>query len=70
MTVLPCFVGDRLPGLRRVGPLIDELTESQWLVMHGETRHRPTVRTVLERAGAVIEDHADLYRGERQRIEE
>jgi DNA-binding transcriptional LysR family regulator len=69
-TVLPCFVGDRLPGLRRVGPLIDELTESQWLVMHGETRHRPAVRTVLERVGTVIDEHADLYRGERPRVPE
>ena len=66
-TVLPCFVGDDLPGLRRVGPPIEELTESQWLVMHGDTRHRPAVRTVLDRIGAVIEEHADLYRGERPR---
>ena len=67
VTVLPCFVGDRSPGLLRVGPLIDELTESQWLVMHSETRHRPAVRTVLERIGTLIEKHADLYAGKRKR---
>ena len=66
VTVLPCFVGDRLPGLRRVGPVIAELTESQWLVMHGDTRHRPAVRSVLERIGTVIEENAGLYRGERR----
>lgn len=63
VTVLPCFVGDRLPTLRRVGPVIEELTESQWLVMHGETRQRPAVRTVIDRIGTLIENHADLYSG-------
>ena len=67
VTVLPCFVGDRLPGLLRVGPLIEELTESQWLVMHSETRNRPAVRTVVERIGALIEEHAELYSGNRIR---
>ncbi|ASJ74257.1 LysR family transcriptional regulator [Granulosicoccus antarcticus] len=67
VTVLPCFVGDRLPSLRRVGPLIDELTESQWLVMHSETRHRPAVRTVIERIGIMISNYADLYSGKCQR---
>jgi len=63
VTVLPCFVGDRLPGLRRVGPIIDELTDSQWLVMHNETRHRPVVRTVIERIGTLLDEHVDLYNG-------
>jgi len=65
-TVLPCFVGDRLPTLRRVGPIIDELTESQWLVLHSETRNRPAVRTVIDRLSALFETCGDLYRGERE----
>lgn len=67
VTVLPCFVGDSEPGLRRVGPLIEELSESQWLVMHSDTRHRPAVRTVIDRIGTVIDEHADLYRGDCKR---
>ena len=67
VTVLFCFVGDRLPGLLRVGPLIEELTESQCLVMHSETRNRPAVRTVVERIGTLIEEHAELYSGKRIR---
>jgi len=42
---------------------LPESNSSQWLVMHGETRHRPAVRTVLERVSALNELHADLYRG-------
>ena len=63
ITILPCFVGDRLSSLCRIGPLIEELTESQWLVMHGETRNRPAVRTVIDRISSVVEQHADLYSG-------
>ncbi|MDC0435339.1 LysR family transcriptional regulator [bacterium] len=67
VTMLPCFVGDRLPGLLRIGPIVDELTESQWLVMHSETRKRPNVRTVVDRVGSLIEEHADLYSGKHER---
>lgn len=63
ITMLPCFVGDRLPGLLRIGPLVEELTESQWLVMHSETRNRPAVRIVIDRIGLLIEQHANLYSG-------
>jgi len=64
VTVLPCFIGDRIETLKRVGPIIDELSGEQWLVMHGETRNRPAVRTVLERVRAVVEANSSLYRGE------
>ena len=67
VTMLPCFVGDRLPGLLRIGPIVDELTESQWLVMHSETRKRPNVRTVVGRVSSLIEEHADLYSGKHER---
>ena len=63
ITMLPCFVGDRLPGLLRIGPIVEELTESQWLVMHSETRNRPAVRAVVDRIGSLIEEYADLYSG-------
>ena len=52
-----------LPGLLRIGPIVEELTESQWLVMHSETRNRPAVRTVVDRIGSLIEEYADLYSG-------
>lgn len=65
VTVLPCFVGDQEPQLKRAGSTIEELANAQWLVMHGDTRHRPAVRTILDRVSAVIEANNDLYLGER-----
>jgi DNA-binding transcriptional LysR family regulator len=63
--VLPCFAGDRDPQLERAGPLIEELDETQWLVMHDDDRHRPEVRTVIERIAALVAEHAPLYAGSR-----
>lgn len=63
--VMPCFAGDRDPRLQRAGPPIDELAETQHLVMHNDDRHRPEVRTVIERIHALFRDHAPLCRGDR-----
>jgi hypothetical protein len=63
--VLPCFAGDRDPLLERAGDEIAELREDQWLVMHNDDRHRPDVRTVIERLVALVTAHAALFAGER-----
>jgi DNA-binding transcriptional LysR family regulator len=63
--VLPCFAGDRNSSLERMGPAIADLQQDQWLVMHDEERHRPDVRTVLDRLRHLLEDHAPLFSGKR-----
>ena len=63
--VMPCFSGDRDPQLMRAGPLIAELAETQYLVMHNDDRHRPEVRKVIDRLHALFRDHAELCRGDR-----
>lgn len=63
--VMPCFSGDRDPQLMRAGPLIAELAETQYLVMHNDDRHRPEVRRVIDRLYALFRDHAELCRGDR-----
>jgi DNA-binding transcriptional LysR family regulator len=64
-SVLPCFAGDRDPLLERAGDEIAELREDQWLVMHNDDRHRPDVRTVIDRIVALVTAHAALFAGER-----
>jgi DNA-binding transcriptional LysR family regulator len=64
-SVLPCFAGDRDPLLERAGEEIAELREDQWLVMHNDDRHRPDVRTVIDRIVALVQAHAALFAGER-----
>lgn len=63
--LLPCFAGDRDPLLERAGEPVAELQEGQWLVMHNDDRHRPEVRTVIERMAALLTSHAALFSGRR-----
>ncbi|MEZ5823418.1 MAG: LysR family transcriptional regulator [Geminicoccaceae bacterium] len=65
MAVMPCLVGDSDPGLERAGPPIEELTETQWLVLHGDDRHRSDIRCVVDRITALYKDEAALLAGER-----
>lgn len=52
---LPCFAGDRNPGLIRVIPPIAALTTDLWLLTHADLRNVPRIRVLLdfvsERAG-------------------
>ena len=63
--VMPCMIGDCDPTLSRVGPVIDELTEQQHLVMHNDDRHRPPLRRLIERISKVYHDNTDLLSGQR-----
>jgi DNA-binding transcriptional LysR family regulator len=41
---LPCFVGDRTPGLRRLRPPTAAPERALWLGMHRDTRNVPRIR--------------------------
>lgn len=49
IVLLPTFVGDAQPTLRRVAPPIDELAHDQWIVTHQDDRNLPEVRRTLNR---------------------
>lgn len=63
--VMPCMIGDSDPDLARCGPIIDELTEQQYLVMHNDDRHRPPVRRLIERIVKIYDDNMQLLAGQR-----
>lgn len=52
--VLPCFIGDRTPGLAKVHEVIPELDHDQWLVSHDDDRFIPAVRQVLDATYAAL----------------
>ena len=63
--VMPCMIGDCDPSLARAGPVIEDLTETQYLVMHNDDRHRAPVRRLIARIVEVYRDNADLLSGKR-----
>lgn len=62
--VLPCFIGDADTDLVRAGQPIADLEHTMWIVMHDDERHRPEVRTVIDRLVHLNESHAALFRGD------
>lgn len=62
--IMPCMIGDRDPALARAGPIIQDLTEDQYLVMHADDRHRPQMRRLIDRIVALYRDSAALLAGE------
>lgn len=62
LAVLPCWLGDSDPGLRRVGGVLDKVVADQWLLVHRDLRTLPRVRRVMD---AVV----DLFQEERATLE-
>lgn len=63
--VLPCFIGDQEPNLKRTGPVIDELTHMSWIVVHDDERRDPTKRTVINRLADLLKANRSVFVGER-----
>ena len=62
LAVLPCFLGEPDPALKRVGDIIADVFADQWLLVHRDLRALPRVRAVMD---AVI----DLFHRERPLLE-
>src|SRR5262249_10675263 len=62
LAVLPCYLGDGDPALRRLGPLLSGAPAAQGLLLHPHLRALPRVRAVMD---AVIR----LFQEERATIE-
>jgi DNA-binding transcriptional LysR family regulator len=63
LAVLPCYVGDQLPGCVAVLDVEDGLAVDIWLVAHRSRKGDPTVRAFFEFFAAVIQRDAALFRG-------
>lgn len=48
LAVLPCFVGDSMPALQRVGGRLEELDTDAWLLTHADLRDTARIRVVLD----------------------
>jgi DNA-binding transcriptional LysR family regulator len=62
LALLPCYLGDDDPALRRIGPILEEVAADQWLLVHRDLRDLPRVRAVMD---ALIQ----LFQDERATIE-
>jgi DNA-binding transcriptional LysR family regulator len=61
--VMPVFVGDADTELMREGEIIDELDHDLWIVANADDRHRPEVRSVIDRLANILKDHEKQFAG-------
>jgi DNA-binding transcriptional LysR family regulator len=66
VTVLPCFLAEAEPSLRR---LTDDILASRamWVVFHPDVAQIRRVRMVIDFISAIVGREAAAFRGERTR---
>lgn len=62
--VVPCFIGDRVPGLKRLlkSPLV--FNESLWVLTHPDLKNSARVRAFIEYMGKELMKHKALIEGQ------
>lgn len=65
LTILPCYLGDADPALRRVGKPLGEVSPDQWLLVHRDLRASPRVRGVMDTLIALFQEQRALLEGRR-----
>ena len=63
VTILPCYLGDTDPSLRRIGRPLPDVTADQWLLVHRDLRDAPRVRGVMDKLVALFQSHRALIEG-------
>lgn len=48
VAVLPCFIGDPMPGLMRLSGPIEALRADYWVIAHPDLSRNPSVRAVID----------------------
>lgn len=63
LAVLPCYLGDPEPDLRRAGPIIDDVTTELWVITHKALKQTARVRAFLDLVGEGLSRRRTLLEG-------
>ena len=63
LAVMPCYLADQDPRLRRVGGVLTEITTEQWLLVHRDLRALPRVRAVMDALVELFQRHRHVLEG-------
>jgi DNA-binding transcriptional LysR family regulator len=62
LAVLPCYLADIDPSLRRIAPL-KEVVAEQWLLVHRDLRALPRIRAVMDAIIRLFHEDRALLEG-------
>jgi len=65
IAVLPCYLGDRDPALRRLSVLLKDVSADQWLLVHRDLRDLPRVRAVMDSLIRLFQEERAALEGRR-----
>ena len=63
LAVLPCYLGDGDPALRRVGSILRDVAADQWLLVHRDLRDLARVRAVIDALVRLFHEERDAIEG-------
>jgi len=63
VAALPCYLGDSLPGLVRVGGLIEEIGSALWVLVHDDLRRTARVHAFTKFVSGELQQRRDLLEG-------
>ena len=63
LAVLPCYLGDGDPALRRIGPILKTVGGDQFLLVHRDLRDLPRVRAVMDALVALFQEERATLEG-------
>ncbi len=62
--LLPCFIGDSIAGIQRIGAPMPELGRGLWILTHPDLRHAARVRAFMDYTSAELMKRRKLLLGE------
>ncbi len=65
LAVLPCYLGDPDAALRRITPILPEVSADQWLLVHRDLRALPRVRAVMDALVQLFQEERAALEGRR-----
>lgn len=63
MAILPCYLGDRAPALKRLGAPVEEFLSTLWILSHPDLRRVRRINACIEKLLPALAAHRQLFEG-------
>ncbi|MFZ6745229.1 LysR family transcriptional regulator [Undibacterium sp. JH2W] len=63
MAILPCYLGDRAPALKRLGLPMEEFRSTLWILSHPDLRRVRRINACIEKLQPALAAHQQLFEG-------